>query len=61
MEGYNYGAIIESLLGVRLLFSDIKASKNLFIFNSCKTGYKDQSNFIKCTTIALLALFSTEV
>ena len=47
-------------MGVRLRFSDIKASKNLFIY-SCKTGDKDQSNFIKCTTIALLALFSTEV
>ena len=33
----------------------------IHIFNSCKTGYKDQSNFIKCTTIALLELFSTEV
>ena len=32
MEGYNYGAISESFLGVRLRFSDIKANKNLFIY-----------------------------
>ena len=28
----NYGAISKSLLGVRLRFSGIKASKNLFIY-----------------------------
>ena len=28
----NYGTVSESLLGVSILFADIKASKNLFIY-----------------------------